>query len=174
MIWRLTEPRRAGRGSVNLKITVGAFVLAFGILLSVINFVTSLRAGRLAGNNPWNADSLEWSVPSPPPPYGSVHIPTVRSRNPLWDDYDEEADPTGERILDEGRLTLASTPLDAIPFSLARMPEDSIIPLLLGLTLTGVFTALTFKLLWVAVAFMFASVAVNGLWLWPKHREDEV
>lgn len=60
-----------------------------------------------------------------PPPYGSIHIPTVKSRNPLWDDHEEEEkDPTGDRILDQGRLTLSGSALDPVPESIARMPED--------------------------------------------------
>ena len=162
-----------GWGMLNMIETVGAFVLAFGILLSLINFFVSQRKGALAGNNPWRADTLEWSLSSPPPPYGSVHIPTVHSRNPLWDEHEEEYDPTGDRILDQDRLTLTSTALDAIPHAITTIPEDSILPLLLALAFTGVFTALTFKLLWVAVAFAFACVALNGIWLWPKRPEVE-
>ena len=163
-----------GWGGINLIETVGAFILALGLLLVLINVIKSARTGPMAGSNPWRADTLEWSVPSPPPPYGSVHIPTVRSRNPLWDDYEEEYDPRGERILDQGRLTISSSALDALPQYITRMPEDSIVPLLLALSITGIFVALLFTKLWIAVGFAFASVAINGYWLWPKHREDEI
>ena len=47
-------------------------------------FFVSRRQGAPAGPNPWNADSLEWSVSSSPPVYGSVHVPTVASRHPLY------------------------------------------------------------------------------------------
>jgi hypothetical protein len=97
----------------------------------------------------------------------------VRSRNPLWDEHEEEYDPSGERILDQDRLTLTSSALDALPRAITTIPEDSILPLLLALAFTGVFTALTFKLLWAAVAFAFACVALNGIWLWPKRPEVE-
>ncbi len=162
-----------GWGSVNLLETVGAFILAFGILLSIINFVVSLRSGERAGRNPWGADTLEWSTSSPPPAYGTVHIPTVVSRNPLWDAHDEEDDPHGERVLDQGRLTLASTPLDANPRYLSRMPEDSIVPLIMAVAMTGIFTALTFKYVWTALAFALACALVNGIWLWPRHSEPK-
>src|SRR5579884_2573437 len=162
-----------GWGTVNMVITAGAFILAFGILLSICNFVISVRRGARAGDNPWRADSLEWSVSSPPPPYGSVHIPVVRSRNPLWDDFEEEKDPEGERILDQGRLTLSSSELDANPRTLSRMPEDSIMPLVMALAMSGIFAALTFRLLWVALGFAVATLICNAIWLWPKHRESE-
>ncbi|HET9099524.1 MAG TPA: cbb3-type cytochrome c oxidase subunit I, partial [Acidobacteriaceae bacterium] len=64
-----------GFSGMNLLITVGAFIFGVGILMNIINWFVSIRTGALAGKNPWNADSLEWSTESPPPPYGSVHIP---------------------------------------------------------------------------------------------------
>jgi cytochrome c oxidase subunit 1 len=44
-----------------------------------------LRKGKLAGNDPWDAWTLEWSTSSPPPEYNFAQIPTVKSRRPLWD-----------------------------------------------------------------------------------------
>jgi hypothetical protein len=148
--------------------TVGSFVLAAGILISIVNFSRSLRHGAPAGRNPWLADTLEWSTESPPPPYGSVHIPTVTTRHPLWDDWEEELDPRGERILDQGRLTLASSALDAEPVALSRMPEDSITPLLMALAMTLFFTAVLLKLMWAAVGGVILVAAVNAVWLWPQ------
>jgi len=130
-----------------------------------------MRSGEIAGRDPWQADSLEWDMPSPPPSYGTVHIPTVRSRHPLWDEHDEEDDPGGQRILDDGRLTLASTSLDADVLALARMPEDTITPLLLALALTLLFTALILKWLWVALAGLILMAVVTGVWLWPEGRK---
>lgn len=168
-----TYPAGLGWARWNLVITIGAFILAFGILLTIINVFRSARRGLVAGRNPWGADSLEWATDSPPPVYGSVHIPTVRSRNPLWDAHDEDEDPGDERVLDQGRLTLTSSALDALPESIARMPEDSILPLILAITITGVFTCLLFTQLWLAVGFAFASVAAEGVWLWPKTEEEK-
>ena len=177
----LGMPRRiytykAGLGwdGINMLITVGAFILAFGILLSLINFFWSLKNGRLAGRNPWNADTLEWSTESPPAPYGSVHIPTVVTRHPLWDEHEEEDDPKGERVLDQDRLTLSSTWLDADAFSVSRMPEDTILPLLLALGFFVLFIALTFQWYWVALGCVVYSLAVAAIWFWPKPQEGEL
>ncbi len=177
----LGMPRRiytykAGLGwdGINLVITIGAFILAFGILLTLINFFWSLRNGRLAGKNPWNADTLEWSTESPPEPYGSVHIPTVVTRHPLWDEHEEEADPNGERVLDQDRLTLASTWLDAETEALVRMPEDTITPLLLALEFFAIFLAVTFQWYWVALAAVICCLPVAAYWFWPKPEEGEL
>jgi cytochrome c oxidase subunit 1 len=69
----------------NLIETIGAFALAFSVLVFMWNMVTSMRNGRLAGNDPWDAATLEWATESPPPGYNFEKIPTVYSRRPLWD-----------------------------------------------------------------------------------------
>lgn len=154
----------------NLASTIGAAVLAVGILISLINLGISMRRGVWAGANPWRADTLEWSVPSPPPPYGEVHIPTVVSRHPLWDDHDEEDDPGGRRVLDQGRFTLASSSLDAYPVGVSHMPDDTITPLLLALSMALFFSALLLKWLWIALLGLIAMAVVNALWLWPARE----
>ena len=121
-----------------------------------------------AGPNPWNADSLEWDVESPPPSYGVLHIPEVTSRHPLWDPHDESEDPHEERLLDHSRLTLATTWLAAEPRALSQMPEDTLAPLVLALVLTAWFTAILLKLVWIALGVTAAALLVAGWWLWPK------
>jgi cytochrome c oxidase subunit I len=88
----LGMPRRIytydpGRGwdALNLLVSIGAFVQAIAILVFVWNLVVSYWKGEKAGNDPWDAWTLEWSVASPPPAYNFAEIPTVASRRPLWD-----------------------------------------------------------------------------------------
>jgi cytochrome c oxidase subunit I len=69
----------------NLISTVGSFVLATGVLLTVVNIVRSLRRGAIAGPDPWKANTLEWFSTSPPPPNNFDVIPYVRSVEPLKD-----------------------------------------------------------------------------------------
>jgi len=159
-------------GYLNKIVTVGAFLLALGILLTLINYFWSLKHGAIAGRNPWNADSLEWLTDSPPAPFGSVHLPTVISRHPLWDEHDEEDDPDGRRILDEGRLTLITTPLDAEPVAIARIAKDTIKPLLAALGLFVICGAIAFRymaVVWIAVAY---TLIVLALWLHPNAETE--
>ncbi len=65
--------------------TLGAFIQAPSYLLFVWNLAISLWRGPRAGDDPWDAWTLEWSTTSPPPTYNFETIPTVRSRRPLWD-----------------------------------------------------------------------------------------
>jgi cytochrome c oxidase subunit 1 len=76
-----------GRGlwALNLVESIGALLQGIAVLILVINVVRSLRSGDRAGNDPWDAWTLEWSTTSPPPEYNFVEPPKVLSRRPLWD-----------------------------------------------------------------------------------------
>jgi cytochrome c oxidase subunit 1 len=69
----------------NLISTVGAFFQAAGVIFFVINLLWSARKGKIAGDDPWDAWTLEWATTSPPPDYNFETLPEVRSRRPLWD-----------------------------------------------------------------------------------------
>jgi heme/copper-type cytochrome/quinol oxidase subunit 1 len=69
----------------NLIETIGTFLLAFSVLMFIYNVFKSLRNGAVASNDPWDAATLEWTIPSPPPSYNFLHTPVVTSRRPLWD-----------------------------------------------------------------------------------------
>ncbi|MDP9128601.1 MAG: cytochrome c oxidase subunit I, partial [Pseudomonadota bacterium] len=81
-----TYPEGMGWDWLNMISSIGSFLFAIGILLLLVNIVKGLRSGPPAGPNPWDASTLEWSVPSPPKPYNFIVIPHVASRHPLWED----------------------------------------------------------------------------------------
>jgi cytochrome c oxidase subunit 1 len=88
----LGMPRRiytyeADRGwtLLNMLISTGAFIQSIGTLIFVYNMVWSYFRGPIAGHDPWDAWTLEWSTASPPPAYNFAVIPSVESRRPLWD-----------------------------------------------------------------------------------------
>ena len=78
------QPSR-GLDTLNLIASIGAVLQAVAVLILIVNVIKSLRSGELAGDDPWDAWTLEWSTTSPPPDYNFATPPVVRSRRPLWD-----------------------------------------------------------------------------------------
>ena len=73
----------------NLVATIGSFVLAFGVLVFLINVVRSSLKPVPCGDDPWGGATLEWSIPSPPPHYNYAKLPFVNSDRPFWDEKHE-------------------------------------------------------------------------------------
>ena len=91
-----TYQEELGVETLNLLSTVGAFIMAAGVAVFIANFLYSRRNGQPAGNNPWNADTLEWATTSPAPNYGFAHLPIVRSRHPCEQTGIEEDEVLGD------------------------------------------------------------------------------
>jgi cytochrome c oxidase subunit I len=171
-----TYPEGLGWDTTNLITTIGAYLFAVGVVLFVINVLWSLRRGARASANPWDGATLEWSVSSPPPHYNFEVIPVVRSRHPLWEARLHPDDPVRTDFnavppLDAGRQTLQTSALDAEPAEVLQMPEDSLWPFALAVSLTGCFAGLLVGnpiLAGLSATLLVASIVG---WLWPEEEE---
>jgi cytochrome c oxidase subunit 1/cytochrome c oxidase subunit I+III len=169
-----TYPGGMGWSGLNAVISAGSYLFAIGVLLLLVNIWRSLRHGAPAGPNPWDGGTLEWSTPSPPPPYNFAVIPTVGSRNPMWEGRLEDT-PARTRLgegmlLDHGRETVGTTVLDAEPDVILRMPGDTPAPLLLALALTAAFVGLLLHSWWIAGAGTLLTAMAMIAWLWPEAK----
>jgi cytochrome c oxidase subunit 1 len=89
-----TYPADRGWDLWNLVVSLGVLFQAAAVLVFVVNVAIALRRGARAGDDPWDAWTLEWATTSPPPPYNFETVPVVGSRRPLWD-LKHPADPDG-------------------------------------------------------------------------------
>jgi cytochrome c oxidase subunit 1 len=78
------QPDR-GWATLNMIISIGGLIQGIAVLILAFNFIWSYFHGPVAGNDPWDAWTLEWDTTSPPPPYNFEEEPVVHSRRPLWD-----------------------------------------------------------------------------------------
>lgn len=137
----------SGWGTLNMIASIGAFILAGGVLVFVINFLWARRAGALAGDNPWASDTLEWSTSSPPQPYNFHNIPVVQGGNVLWEMTPDV--PVVRGLSTTKRETLVTSVLDAQPELRFEIPGPSIYPFLVALAtaetfIVGIFTPWAF------------------------------
>jgi len=169
-----TYPDGMGWDLLNLVTSIGSFLFAIGVVLFFVNVARSWRSGAPAGANPWDAATLEWSLPSPPPPYNFAVIPTIASRHPLWEDRLDGNSPRSAlhrgMTLDTAREALAVTTLDAQPERIVEMPEDSWAPLALATGLALLFTGLLLKSWPAAAGGGLVSLAALVFWLWPRRQ----
>jgi cytochrome c oxidase subunit I len=166
-------PRRiytydAGQGwdFFNKLSTWGAYILAIGMVIFVYNFFRSMKNGAIAGNNPWDAATLEWSIPSPPPEYNFARIPRVTSRVPLWD----LTTPRQSAATVHGVHVEPATGKTAKELHIP-MPNPTIKPLICALGLTVMFMGLLFihkdkMSLALATIIGGALIMVTALYAW--------
>ncbi|MFJ7747223.1 cytochrome c oxidase subunit I [Peribacillus sp. NPDC097295] len=112
-----------GLNTGNMISTVGAFLMAFAVIILVINVIITSVKNVKVGNDPWgDGRTLEWSIPSPPPFYNFKQLPLVRGLDPYW----------VEKM--EGKKEM--TPAE--PLGDIHMPNNSILPVIISF---GLFVA---------------------------------
>jgi cytochrome c oxidase subunit 1 len=160
-----------GWGGLNLFVSLSSLILGAGFLLFFFDVLRSARHGPRADDNPWDAPTLEWSIPSPPPSYAFELIPVVRSAYPLWDQPDEFLVATGCRV--DRREVVSTSVAEARPEARESSPANSIWPLWTALAsalmlISSIFTP--WAVVWGAIPVAAALIG----WFWPKGTpEDE-
>jgi cytochrome c oxidase subunit I len=160
-----------GWTDLNLIATAGSLLFALSFVLLALNVARSLKKGALAGDNPWDAGTLEWATSSPPAPYNFSRFPLVTHREPLW--AEREALPVVTGVAVRERQLLVTTIAEARPDIRENTPDDSIWPLITALAVGIAFVASIFT----AWAVIWGGALVGACclgWFWPKGtKEDE-
>jgi cytochrome c oxidase subunit I+III len=154
----------------NLLSTIGAFVLAAGLLIAFVDLLLHFRVAGKVNTNPWHAGTLEWL---PTDNYAVRSIPEIESREPLWDNRNlrDEVD-RGQHYLPGlatgGRETIVTSPIDARPEYLLRLPGPSWLPVLAGLGTAAFFLFLTVKLFIPSAIGAIVALVSIFKWLWES------
>src|SRR2546423_3994667 len=77
-------PKGMGWDFWNLVATIGAFTIAASILAFIFNIAKTMKSKEEAPQDPWDARTLEWTIPTPPPEYNFAEIPVVHARDDFW------------------------------------------------------------------------------------------
>jgi cytochrome c oxidase subunit I len=160
-----------GWAGMNLFVSLSALVLAAGFALFFFDAIRSAWRGAAAGDNPWDAPTLEWATASPPPSYNFECIPVVQSANPLWHDRDTLPVAIGLRV--DRRQLIVSSLVEARPEVRDSSPRPSIWPLLTAVATSvmlvwSIFTP--WAVVWGAIPMVVGLIG----WFWPKDtREDD-
>jgi cytochrome c oxidase subunit I+III len=167
---------------LNALASVGGFIMAFGVLILVFDLAVAWYTGPPAPDDPWNGDSLEWAISSPPPNYNFQYFPVVRGRHPLWQEpHPIEGDFGSEHAWREGmagppgddrRETIITSALDAVPEYRANIPKPSVWPLWTAAALTLGFIGGTLHPSVVISGLALAGVGLVG-WLWPSRPLEQ-
>ena len=173
-----TYPKESGWGTYNLISTVGTFVMLAGIGAFLFNLLYSRFRGERCGADPWEADTLEWSVSSPPPAHGFSVQPIVHGRHPLWDQSQlHRGSPKTEKLLfamaewpTKWRAALVTNSTTAEPEELFRTSGPSIWPFLTACATVIIFSG---ELIGKRILVAAGALGVAGcLAFW--HRGDDM
>ncbi|MBO9353532.1 cytochrome ubiquinol oxidase subunit I [Bordetella petrii] len=171
-----------GWGALNLASTIGAYIIAAGVLVFLVDLARNFRpsVAHNAGNV-WRAGTLEWL---PAGVAGPRSVPWVGSREPLWDQPGLAADVDAGRYYLPGaltgeRTTLVTSAIEARPQYVLRLPGPGWPPVLAALGTASFFLLLTVKLMVPAALFGVLAIAMILRWLWdadpaPTHAPVDV
>ncbi|RVK24618.1 cytochrome c oxidase subunit I [Sinorhizobium meliloti] len=165
-----TYPAEMGWDTLNLISTLGASLFVVSFLVFIYNVAVSARSGDAAGDNPWDASTLEWATTSPPPPHNFDRIPFVTSREPLW--AEPETLPVVTGLAVDKREVVITTATEALPDLKESSPDPTVWPFVSAVVVGVIFIASIFTPWAVAWGAPVAALVITA-WFWPKSIEED-
>jgi cytochrome c oxidase subunit I+III len=173
-----TYDEGSGWEVINLISSVGAFVMAIGFALVIVDVIANMALAVRGARNPWRAGSLEWAMPTPPPAYNFASLPLVTSRDPLSADPDVAVRiARGEGYLgtprDGRREVLTVETATGRPEALVVFPMNTALPILMSAATGLFFVAFLAKIYWLAPIAVVIVSAMAWRWAWSLgSRQD--
>jgi cytochrome c oxidase subunit 1 len=165
-----TYPANMGWTRLNQVESLGYVLLFASVAIFLWNVYRSIRRGATAGPNPWAAGTLEWAVPSPPPSYAFLELPTVNGREALWDAAPNQPIVVG--LHEDCREFLTTRTLDAEPDGRDEFPGPTPWPFWAALATTAAFIASIFRPIGFTLGLIPLAIALTG-WFWPDRQSVE-
>jgi cytochrome c oxidase subunit I len=159
-----------GWQNLNLVATLGAMLFFISFVLFLANVLWSRRYGSVAGDNPWDAGTLEWATSSPPPPYNFARIPYVTHLEPLWAERGALPVVTGLSV--DQRQVIISTITEGRADLREDSPDPSIWPFITAVFTTVFFIGSIFTPWAVVWGTPPIALALIG-WFWPKSSKED-
>ncbi|GGM12884.1 cytochrome ubiquinol oxidase subunit I [Pseudooceanicola nanhaiensis] len=164
---------------INLFASVSSFVMAIGFALVLIDVVVNAAVAVRGSRDPWHAGTLEWAMPTPPAPYNFASIPTVASRDPLYDTPDLPVRiARGEGYLGdcarERRETLCVDVATGAPRHITVFPGNTALPALMSAVTGLFFLGMLVKAYWLVPLSALGVICCAMVWVWslsPKQAE---
>jgi cytochrome c oxidase subunit I+III len=171
-------PVEAGWSTLNLISTLGAYTVAAGVLVFIVNGLWHLRWGRPAGINPWSAPGLEWADVTPEPDFSIRSIPEVTSMDPLWDQEGlleriREGDEYLATAPEGKREVFATSILDGVPQHVVRLPGPTFLPMFAAAATAVVFVGVLLSAYAASAAGAAAFLLILLVWLWEPLPEKD-
>ncbi|MHB8377078.1 MAG: cytochrome c oxidase subunit I [Dehalococcoidia bacterium] len=161
-----TYPSGLGWDFWNMLATAGAFVIAASVLVFMYNVIISLRHGEVAGNDPWDARTLEWSIPSPPPEHNFDVVPVVHSIDDWWHRKYAEG-PDGRPVPVPAGAAVATADAHGDAGHAIHMPSPSYFPLIAATGLPVIAFGLIYSFALIPVGVIILAVGLFGWALEP-------
>ena len=156
----------------NLISSMGGFIMTAGVGMVLLDLLLHARFGRRAPANPWRADTLEWTLPTPPPNWNFDALPTVHSRHPIpvYEQVSTEAPKESRHWLADmrhgRRETLWTHPVSARPTHTLHLPTNSWWPLVCALSIASLCILLLLRAYAFAGLAALVSLGLLSAWSW--------
>jgi cytochrome c oxidase subunit 1 len=162
-----TYPDGLGWAFWNAIASIGAFIIGISFLIFLYNVVRSVRRGPIAGPDPWDGRTLEWSIPSPPPTYNFAEIPHVTALDDYWHQkYTTDEEGRSVRIPD------APEPAVTVADHEVHMPSPSFYPFVAAAGLVTMGYGFVFLPGGLVAAAIGALITLGGLFGWSLEPID--